>query len=439
MAAAGEGDRLSDLSEPIQLHILSMLPNCKQVVQTSVLSSQWRSHWKSVPASLNFDSTDDEDLPGFACTVNREIHYWRSCYKIKSFSVCPPTYDGSILDSDLYFWLYFATYIAKVEDFTLRFCDTGFPEAVYDFPEFAYTNTVLRNLVLQNCELKPFGNVKWSNLVSLSIGDAEIKEDVMEKILSGSPNLECLELDKVLGIRHLKISSVKLRKLIVTIYERLKYDNEHYDEFYSIEIDAPYIRHLELWGSCCNEMHFQLRNVTSLVTAVLSLTVDFSGVEDSSEKECRYLQELLRHVAHVKDLELGPWCIKCLSILELKGWPVPPSSWKYLKLNAALEQLDSLGISSFLLSSSGLETWVIDCCDGKSRKLLSKYTNQDERQRRFEIYSCKCSLPHLKTIKFINFYGEQSKYMFVIPLLKCLRKNATAIKKFDIACKFRGN
>lgn len=58
---------------------------------------------------------------------------------------------------------------------------------------------------------------------------------------------------------------------------------------------------------------------------------------------------------------------KCLSILELKGWPVPPSSWKYLKLNAALEQLDSLGISSFLLSSSGLETWVIDCCDGKSR------------------------------------------------------------------------
>ncbi|XP_027774667.1 F-box/LRR-repeat protein 25-like isoform X2 [Solanum pennellii] len=431
MAAAREGDRLSNLPDSIRIHILSKLPS-KQVVQTSVLSSQWVSHWKSVPASLKFESTDDEDVSGFVRSVYRELFYWSSCDKIKSFSICPSTYSGHVMDSDIYFWLHFSTYIAKVEEFSLKFCVKAFPEIVYDFPEFAYTNTVLRNLVLRNCELKPFGNVNWSNLVSLSIGDAEIKEDALEKILSGCPNLECLELDKVVGIHLLKISSVKLRKLIVTMYERL-------DEFYCIEIDAPYIRHLELKGSCYNEMHFQLRNVTSLVTAVLSLNVDFSGLEDSSEKVCRYLQELLRHVAHVKNLELGPWCIECLSILELKGWPVPPSSWKYLKLNAALEQLDSLGISSFLLSSSGLETWVIDCCDGKSRKLLSKYTNQDERQRRFEIYSCKCSLPHLKTIKFINFYGEQSEYMFVIPLLKCLRKNSTAIKNFDIACKFRGN
>uniref|UniRef100_A0A3Q7HJK8 F-box domain-containing protein n=1 Tax=Solanum lycopersicum TaxID=4081 RepID=A0A3Q7HJK8_SOLLC len=253
MAAAREGDRLSNLPESIRIHILSKLPS-KQVVQTSVLSSQWVSHWKSVPASLKFESTDDEDVSGFVRSVYRELFYWESCDKIKSFSICPSTYSGHVMDSDLYFWLHFSTYIAKVEEFSLKFCVKAFPEIVYDFPEFAYTNTVLRNLVLQNCELKPFGDVKWSNLVSLSIGDAEIKEDALEKILSGSPNLECLELDKVVGIRLLKISSVKLRKLIVTMYERL-------DEFYCIEIDAPYIRQLELKGSCYNEMHFQLRNV----------------------------------------------------------------------------------------------------------------------------------------------------------------------------------
>ncbi|OIS97493.1 hypothetical protein A4A49_12574 [Nicotiana attenuata] len=51
---------------------------------------------------------------------------------------------------------------------------------------------------------------------------------------------------------------------------------------------------------------------------------------------------------------------KCLSILELKGWQSPPSSRKFLKLNAGLESLDFPGICSFLQSSSDLETLVIE-------------------------------------------------------------------------------
>ncbi|KAL3329964.1 hypothetical protein AABB24_034033 [Solanum stoloniferum] len=156
------------------------------------------------------------------------------------------------------------------------------------------------------CRLRPSGNVKWSNLVSLSIGDAGMTEGVMEKILSGCPNLECLELDKVVGIRFLEISSVKLRKLIVMIYDR---ESGVDDQDYCLEIHAPHIRRLELLGLCYDQIHFQLRNVASLVTAVLSLNVHFFDLEENLE-ECRYLQELLHHVANVKNLELGPWCIE---------------------------------------------------------------------------------------------------------------------------------
>ncbi|MCE5166206.1 hypothetical protein HAX54_015819, partial [Datura stramonium] len=62
---------------------------------------------------------------------------------------------------------------------------------------------------------------------------------------------------------------------------------------------------------------------------------------------------------------------KCLSILvlELKGWQSPPPSWKFLRLNAALVQLDFPGICSFLQSSSDLETLVIDCYRHESRCL----------------------------------------------------------------------
>ncbi|XP_006351076.1 F-box protein At5g03100-like [Solanum tuberosum] len=439
MAAAGGRDRLTDLPEEILLHILSMLPNSKQVVRTSVLSSQWRFLWKSVPASLYFNSEDDlnsdeeENIIAYAASVNRELHYWRSCEKIKSFRVFPHSYE--FIEHDVDLWVHFAVNIGKVEEFTLKFYIFESVDFAYKFPEFAYTNTVLRNLVLGCCRLRPSGNVKWSNLVSLSIADAGMTEGVMEKILSGCPNLECLELDKVIGIHRLEISSVKLRKLIVTIYDR---ECGVDDQDYCLEIHAPHIRHLELRGLCCDEIHFQLRDVASLVTAVLSLNVHFVDLEENLEKECRYLQELLHHVANVKNLELGPWCIECLSILEFKGWPVPLSSWRFLKLNSALEQYDYPGICSFLSSSSGLETLVIDWRHPKPRKLLSKYTNEDERRRRFETHSFNCSLPHLKTFKFINFYGKPSENKCVHPLIKCLCKNATALKKFGIACEFRG-
>ncbi|XP_060216990.1 F-box/LRR-repeat protein At3g26922-like isoform X2 [Lycium barbarum] len=400
-------DRLTDLPELILLHILSMLPDSKQVVRTSALSKQWRFLWKSVPVSLDFhfpkypyeSKINKKKILAFAASTNRELHYWRSCEKIQAFRVFPYIYKD-YLTEHLDFWVHFATNVANVEEFTLQFDQKIYPEFAYLFPQFACTNTSLRKLVL------------------------------------GSPNLECLELDKVCGIRRLDISSLKLRKLIITNYET-ESDDEH---IHWLEIFAPYIRHLELLGLCCDEIRLQLRNVASLVTAVLSLNVDFFEVgdeQDKLDKECRYLQELLHSVAHVKNLELGPWCTEFLSVLELKGRLFPQSSWQFLKLNAALEQLDFPGICSFLQSSLDLETLVIDWNDHKPKGLLSRYTNEDEQSRRFGAHNVNCSLLHLKTIKFINFYGQLSESKFVLPLVKYLLKNATVLKKFVLSGKFK--
>ncbi|XP_060179745.1 F-box protein At5g03100-like [Lycium barbarum] len=442
----GDGDRLTNLPEPILLHILSMLPDGKQVVQTSTLSKQCRFLWKSVPLSLDFpfpkypydSNINSKKILAFVASTNRELHYWRSCEKIKAFRVFPHKY-RVYLAKDVDFWVHFATKIANVEEFTLKFYWMRYPDYAYKFPQFAYRNTSLRNLVLGNCQLNPTGSVNWSSLVNLSIGDVALPEGVMEKVLSGCPNLECLELDKVGGIRRLEINSVKLKKLIITNYQ-----TEVAEEVvYCLEIFAPYVRHLELLGLCCDEIRFQLRNMASLVTAVLSLSVDFyelEGEKDRLEKECRYFQELLHSVAHVENLELGPWCIECLSILELKGWLFPTSSCKFLKLNAALEQLDYPGICSFLQSLSDLETLVFDWNNHKPRDLLSRYPNEDELSKRFRTHNFNCSLLHLKTIKIINFDGPPlSGNKSVVPLVKFLLKNATVLEKFVIAVKFEGS
>ncbi|MCD9639351.1 hypothetical protein HAX54_023791 [Datura stramonium] len=442
--AEGDGDRLSYLPGEILLHILSMLRNSKQVVRTSVLSAQWRFLWKSVPASLNFEFNKDRvdgkinkvKILDFVASTNRELHYWRSCEKIQTFRVFPYKY-GEYISQDVDFWVHFATEIANVEEFELKFYIVKYPDYAYTFPQFAYRNTSFRKLVLGNCQLNPSGSVNWNSLRSLSLGDLDLTEGIMEKVLAGCPNLECLELDKVSGIGRLEISSVKLRKLIITNYETDSAD----EDLRWLEIFAPHIPHLELLGFCSDEIRFQLRNVASLVTAVLSLNVDFVELEDEKEKlemECRYLQELVQSVAHVENLELGPWCIEYLSILELKGWLFLPSSWKFLKLNAALEQLDYPGICSLLQSSLDLETLVIGWSNHEPRDLLSRYTNKDEQSRRFEAHMFNCSLQHLKTIKFVDFHKSPSRYEFVLPLVKYLLKNATVLEKFVIAAEFEG-
>ncbi|XP_060179089.1 uncharacterized protein LOC132609230 [Lycium barbarum] len=278
-----------------------------------------------------------------------------------------------------------------------------------------------------------------------------LRESVIEKVLSGCPNLECLELDSVWGIHRLEISSVKLRKLIIK-----KYEDESNDIWF--EILVPYVHNLQLLGSCNS---ISLRNVASLVTAVLYVDFDLGDGDEFRKKECSCLKELLHSVAHVENLDLGPWCIEGLSILELKGWQPSPSSRKFLKLNAAIVQLDFPGLCSFLQSSSDLETLVIDWHNPEPRAfgflmnfegrelhllfsfahrgLLSRYTNEDEQSRRFKTHNFNGSLLHLKTIKVFNFDGSLSGNKSVLQLVKYLLKNATVLEKFVIAAKFEGS
>ncbi|MCD7464991.1 hypothetical protein HAX54_000343 [Datura stramonium] len=424
------GDRLSDLPESILLHILSMLLEGKEVVRTSVLSRRWRFLWMSVPVSLFFgfpygENQDDskEVTLDYLASVHRELYYWKSFEKIRRFSVWGLRYEECyVKDVDL--WVHFATKIANIEDFTLGLFNMH--DQRYEFPQFAYKNTSWRNLVLWDCQLNFSCRVNWSNLVSLTLMYLNyLTEGVMENVLSGCPNLECLQLDGFWGIRCLEISNVKLRKLIIINYEG----------DLSLEILAPHIQNLQLKGSCRGEIY--LRNVASLVTAVLHLGFDI-GDGDEFQKESNCLKQLIHSVAPVENLELGPWCIKCLSILELKGWQPPPSRRKFLQLNNTFEQLDLPGICRFLQSSSNLETLVIDGFNHDTTNLLSKYINEDEQSRRFETHNFNCSLLHLKTIKFINFLGPLRKNKSVLSSVKYLLKHATVLEKFVIAAAYQG-
>ncbi|XP_055819787.1 F-box/LRR-repeat protein At3g03360-like [Solanum dulcamara] len=428
------GDRLSNLPEPILIHILSMLPDGKEVVRSSVLSKRWRSLWMSVPVSLDFSFPEDtyfglpesgeEEILDFVNSTNRELHYWRACQKIRKFNVVVNFSTPERFNKDVDFWVYFATKIAKVEDFTLE-CLSG-----YKLPQFAFQNTSMRNLRLQYCKVKlsPSVDVIWSNLVSLSVGHVKMTEGVMRNVLSGCPNLECLKLDFVWGFDRLEISNVKLEKLTLNSFETSEPD-------VWLEILAPYIQNLQLVGYSSG---IRLKDVSSLVTAVfrLDFQFDFDEADRSEKKETSCLKELLHSVAHVTNLVLSPWCIKRISTLALEGFQHQPSSSRFLKLNTNYEELDLPGICSFLQSSSHVETLVIDWHHQDRGYIYPYYVKDKERQiKRFETHKFNCPLLHLKTIKFINLVGPLSVNKFVLPLVKYLLENAIVLEKFDIAAR----
>ncbi|PHT58300.1 hypothetical protein CQW23_00663 [Capsicum baccatum] len=182
-------DQLSDLPDSILIHILSMLEEWrnKEVVKTSVLSTTWRSLWKFVPVSLHFEPTrfHYDAIRDFVTSTHTEINYWRSCKKIKKFSVLLSICDERFV-KDVDLWASFALIDAKVEEFVLEFSyDEGYDVCEYKFPKYAYKNTSLRYLVLGNCILNPKDNVNWTSLVSLSLRDLKLIEGVIEKALSG--------------------------------------------------------------------------------------------------------------------------------------------------------------------------------------------------------------------------------------------------------------
>ncbi|TMX03896.1 hypothetical protein EJD97_013038 [Solanum chilense] len=406
-------DRLSDLPDSILIHILSMLRGESiRIVRTSLLSKRWQFLWMSVPVSLNFNLRDnlyDSVMQDLVNSTHRNLHFFRFFKKIRKFKL-NMYYDRPeefVRDIDL--WVFFATKLANVEDFELQ-CESD-----YEFPQFAYKNTSLRNFDLRFCTVNPLANVNWSGIVSLSFTGMDLTDGVMQKILSGCPNLECLKFYGCCGLHPLEISNVKLRKLIIDNSEITECDPW-------LDILAPYIQKLKISGWCEG---IRLRNVDSLVTAVLDFNFNFEEEDplQRMRKKSTCLKELFRSIAHVEKVELGPLCIQ--SILELEGWQPPPSTWKFLQLSTTLRQLDFPGICSFLQSSSHLETLVIDGYK-ESRAQLLCYPNKDEQMKRFETHNFSGSFLHLKTIKILDISES------MLPFVKYMLKHASVLEKIFI-------
>ncbi|OMO76511.1 hypothetical protein CCACVL1_15610 [Corchorus capsularis] len=424
-------DGISALPDSILHRILSLLP-MEEAVRTGVLSKEWKFLWTCV-TNLNISDSrlakntiDSGDyLKRFFNSMKRTLLLCSS-EKIERFSLrfdrayAPEVLEKSELDVNVTWCLRFAT-IRNVEDLELLLPmpkeeDEEYEEGAmamedeeasgYVMPKFLYQNSSLTKLSSKYCDYKvKVAPVSWTSLKVLTISKSRFKEGMLQKILSGSPLLECLELHgchlrptKLSNFHQIDTSSnTRLKRIVI-------------DELTGgLKLSIPNVNSLEILGSG-DELelaYFKLLEVSSsLVEVIIDFGLDIY-FEDESESELELLLDmvfdLLGKVNHVNQLTVGSFCVQVLSLLEFKGQPSRLSilECKCLTIGIEFMKRDLYGAASLLSFSPNLEKLVIKMTEypwfhSEELKELDEEENENfwkVKERFFECLLC------LKTVE----------------------------------------
>ncbi|GMP58958.1 hypothetical protein CsSME_00022433 [Camellia sinensis var. sinensis] len=317
-------DRMSMLPDSLLIYILSFLPTIEDAIKTEVLSKRWQYLWTSLPSFLFSypDIGEDFDywerIADFVAFVDKTLVLC-NCSKLKKF-VVEFEYDSRFA-SNVNLWTRFAARNAT-EELQLQFYTAAEglkEEDRFVLPQLLFTNSSFRELRFCFCSVVPKRVVDWKLLKKLSIGYVELSDDVIQKILEGTPVLEIFDLYYFYGFTCLHVNQPSLKKLILRRFWYSRFwdsiedeeggiDNEH---DFTIEISASHLQSLEISGSfwimCC-----LLADVSSLADATLNC--NFECYDDHCHHDYEWYQNilrlLLRHLVHVKKLTLGSWVLQ---------------------------------------------------------------------------------------------------------------------------------
>ncbi|KAH6808720.1 hypothetical protein C2S51_026503 [Perilla frutescens var. frutescens] len=288
-------DRLSELPDSLILKILSSL-EMRDVVRTTFLSKRWNDLWTTIP-SLCFSNDDvshdnQEEIQNF---INRALLLWKGT-KIQKFKIdiCGDFDDGTFYcDMDL--WLRFAME-KKVEELYLRLPCYDPPLAIDPLPHYFCECSWIRKLSVVECDLHIHGDMHWDQLKNLTIECFSVTEDVINRVVSGAPQLEIFKLS-ILSVsnENLSIQSSSLKKL--WIYKEL-----------ATKYDPSMSAMLTIWTPNLE---------TLIISGAMSNGFDFEVEWDVVLGEI--LRQILPTFQYVEKLTLSSWCFEVLAVMIMKG------------------------------------------------------------------------------------------------------------------------
>ncbi|KAM6570524.1 hypothetical protein CsatB_018509 [Cannabis sativa] len=203
MVEEDEEDRISKLPDAIIVHILSFLPT-KDVVRTCLISNRWKLIWYLVP-KLSFSNTESHFQEEFFNFVDKCLeHRERGKHiipesTVTSFELQMEFYETSLVGC-LDKWLTFAV-DNKVQEIKLCLAVERCKNYLIHVKYYSLPKTLvlkaryLTILELNKVELDSRYSFSFPSLKSLSLRLVQFADnDVLDKLLLGSPSLENFKL-----------------------------------------------------------------------------------------------------------------------------------------------------------------------------------------------------------------------------------------------------
>ncbi|KAJ1691398.1 hypothetical protein LUZ63_015553 [Rhynchospora breviuscula] len=278
-------DRMSNLPDPILAHILSYVTT-KDAVQTSLLAKRYQNLWASVPVvNLDFDdflSSGKEVEEKFVKFVNG-VFKNRKPLTLESFNLVWNADDSDPTPATA--WL---DTVAKLKP---KFLSTDISTYNYNIevPDSVFTSESLQELVLELTSVETVipRTIKLPRLKRLTLKEIYIEDEILEKILLGSPAIEKMVLHNCVW-NFGCIFSGTLKNLVL---------NDCCDEttlFLDVLICIPSLEFLEVYSSWFMTMgKLKFKDMKSLVGAQIHF-------KELSDEEPLFLTGL----TNVKSLEL---------------------------------------------------------------------------------------------------------------------------------------
>ncbi|EOA34794.1 hypothetical protein CARUB_v10022371mg, partial [Capsella rubella] len=415
-------DRISELPEALIQKILCLLPT-KAAIATSVLSKQWRSHWKLMP-ELKFDALDHElDIESInkSLFAHKALVLQRLHLKLRLTGRSELTVDFGILIG--------IALTRNVRELVLKVHSS---RGLFKFPKILYDCEKLETLKLMlRLVLDVPSTVSLRSLRTLHLEGVDFKdEDSVLNLLSGCPKLQDLVVCREAS------RNVSTFRIVVPSLQRLTIHNGDGGSYHQccFVINTPSLKFLKIEGTNTFE--------SSLIVNLPELMeVNITNVDEISD------EKLLMVLSSVKRLSMAlsplkfkfPIGIIFEHLVYLELYTYKKAWWDLLPLllhsSPKLQVLKLIDDIGWKHNDGGIGEWnqpenVPECLLSHLETFMWKgYKWKQEREREVAKYILK----HTDHLKRVIFSSKDISYRDRLKVVNDLK----SVVRDTNSCKFQ--
>ncbi|KAF6149814.1 hypothetical protein GIB67_010888 [Kingdonia uniflora] len=200
-------DQISNLPEELLLQIVSFLPT-NDVISTSVLSTRWRSLWRSIKA-LDFNEYNFTNQDRFKNFVDKTLILFDTHINLQRYCILT----NVVIPSEVIDRWVRCPLARNVQEFVLSYQKR---DDLYCLPSSLFNSKSITTLQLSFCKIGDFnGDTTLLSLKAVLLTVVSVTKQTLQRVVTSFPVLEILSLRGCTKVSSLKGGNIRLRSLVI--------------------------------------------------------------------------------------------------------------------------------------------------------------------------------------------------------------------------------